>query len=68
MGPVTLSFDVTESLPGDISDGCRIAIAAWQTFSVDGGLDQRTGPDFMDAFFGKDVMDQIRAGKAVERP
>ncbi len=34
-----------------------------QTFSVDGGMDQGKGPDFMDAFFGKDAMDQIRAGK-----
>ena len=34
-----------------------------QTFSVDGGMDQGKGPDFMDAFFGKDTMDQIRAGK-----
>jgi NAD(P)-dependent dehydrogenase (short-subunit alcohol dehydrogenase family) len=37
-----------------------------QTFSVDGGLDQRNGPDFMDAFFTKEVMDQIRAGKPVD--
>ena len=34
-----------------------------QTFSVDGGMDQGKGPDFMDAFFGKEVMDQIRSGK-----
>lgn len=36
-----------------------------QTVGVDGGMDQGKGPDFMDAFFGKDVMDQIRAGKPV---
>ncbi len=34
-----------------------------QTFSADGGLDQGKGPDPMDAMYGKDVMDQIRAGK-----
>ena len=34
-----------------------------QTFSADGGMDQGKGPDFMDAFFGKEAMDQIRAGK-----
>jgi len=34
-----------------------------QTFSADGGMDQGKGPDFMDAFYGKDVMDRIRAGK-----
>jgi hypothetical protein len=26
-------------------------------------MDQGKGPDFMDAFFGKEVMDQIRSGK-----
>jgi NAD(P)-dependent dehydrogenase (short-subunit alcohol dehydrogenase family) len=36
-----------------------------QTFSADGGLDQGKGPDPMDAMYGKDVMDQIRAGKSV---
>lgn len=34
-----------------------------QTLSADGGMDQVSGPDFMDAFFGKDTMDQIRAGR-----
>jgi hypothetical protein len=34
-----------------------------QTFSADGGLDQGKGPDPMDAMYGKDVMDRIRAGK-----
>ncbi len=34
-----------------------------QAFSADGGMDQGKGPDFMDAFYGKDVMDRIRAGK-----
>jgi NAD(P)-dependent dehydrogenase (short-subunit alcohol dehydrogenase family) len=33
-----------------------------QTVSVDGGMDQRDGPDFMDAFYGTDAMDRIRAG------
>ena len=34
-----------------------------QTIAVDGGMDQGRGPDFMDAFYGKAIMDQIRAGK-----
>lgn len=34
-----------------------------QTFSVDGGMDQVSGPDFMDAFFGKETMDAVRAGR-----
>jgi NAD(P)-dependent dehydrogenase (short-subunit alcohol dehydrogenase family) len=34
-----------------------------QTFSADGGLDQGKGPDPMDAMYGKDMMDRIRAGK-----
>lgn len=34
-----------------------------QTFSVDGGMAQNAGPDFMDGIFGKDAMDQIRAGQ-----
>lgn len=40
--------------------------SAWvtgQTFSADGGLEQGKGPDFMDQFFGKEAMDQVRAGK-----
>lgn len=36
-----------------------------QTVAVDGGLGQGKGPNFMDAFFGKDLMDQIRAGKPI---
>lgn len=43
--------------------------AGWvtgQTFSVDGGMDQGKGPDFMEAFFGKDAMERIRAGKTVD--
>lgn len=35
-----------------------------QTFSADGGLDQGKGPDPMDAMFGKEIMDQVRAGKS----
>lgn len=38
-----------------------------QTFSADGGMDQNSGPDFMDAFFGRYVMDRIRAGKPVDQ-
>ena len=39
--------------------------AGWvtgQTFSVDGGGDQGKAADMMDMFFGKEVMDRIRAG------
>jgi len=35
--------------------------AGWvtgQTIGVDGGMDQGRGPDFMDAFFGENVMNQ----------
>lgn len=39
-----------------------------QTFSADGGADQGKGADMMDMMLGKDVMDQIRAGKAVPLP
>lgn len=34
-----------------------------QTLSADGGMDQVSGPDFMDDLFGKGTMDQIRAGR-----
>lgn len=34
-----------------------------QTFSVDGGMDQSSGPDFMDALFGAEAMARIRAGR-----
>ena len=37
-----------------------------ETVSADGGLDHNAGPDFMDAFFGKDTMDRIRAGKPAD--
>lgn len=43
--------------------------SAWvtgQTFSVDGGMDQGKGPDFMSAFYSKEVMDRIRSGKPVD--
>ena len=55
--------------PDDIASTIRFLAgpeSGWvtgQTFSVDGGLDQNPGPDFMDLFFGKEVMDQIRAGR-----
>jgi len=39
-----------------------------QTIAVDGGLDQVCGPDFMDAFIGKDTMDRIRSGQPAEGP
>lgn len=34
-----------------------------QTISADGGMDQASGPDFMDAFHGKETMDLIRTGR-----
>jgi NAD(P)-dependent dehydrogenase (short-subunit alcohol dehydrogenase family) len=34
-----------------------------ETLSADGGMAQNSGPNFMDAMFGKDVMDQVRAGR-----
>jgi len=37
MGPISLSFDVTEALPAKISGGRRIAIAAWLFFPDDPG-------------------------------
>jgi len=45
--------------------------SAWvtgQTFSADGGMDQGKGPDFMDASYGKEVMDRIRRGQSVDKP
>jgi NAD(P)-dependent dehydrogenase (short-subunit alcohol dehydrogenase family) len=39
-----------------------------QTFTADGGMEQGKGPDFMDDFFGKELMDQVRAGKSVCAP
>lgn len=37
-----------------------------QSFSADGGQEQGKIPDAMDGAYGKEVMDQIRAGKPVE--
>lgn len=36
-----------------------------QTIAADGGMDQGRGPDFMDEFHGKAVMDQIRSGQPI---
>ncbi len=58
--------------PDDIGQVVRFLAgpeAGWvtgQTFSADGGMDQGKGPDFMDAFFGKEAMDRIRAGKTID--
>jgi NAD(P)-dependent dehydrogenase (short-subunit alcohol dehydrogenase family) len=58
--------------PDDIARAVRFLAgpeSGWltgQIFSADGGQDQGHGPDFMDGFYGKEVMDQIRAGKAVK--
>jgi NAD(P)-dependent dehydrogenase (short-subunit alcohol dehydrogenase family) len=57
--------------PDDVARAVRFLAgpeSGWvtgQTFSVDGGLDQAPGPDFMDQFFGKETMDAIREGKTV---
>lgn len=37
-----------------------------QTVGVDGGMDQGKGPDFMEAIYGQDTMDQIRAGRPLD--
>jgi NAD(P)-dependent dehydrogenase (short-subunit alcohol dehydrogenase family) len=37
-----------------------------QCFSVDGGQEQGKMPDMMDALYGKERMDKIRAGKPIE--
>jgi len=56
--------------PEDVARAVRFLAgpeAGWvtgQTFSADGGLDQGKGPDPMDAMFGKDVMDRVRAGQS----
>jgi NAD(P)-dependent dehydrogenase (short-subunit alcohol dehydrogenase family) len=56
-------------LPEDVARVVRFLAgpeSGWvtgQTFSADGGLDQGKGPDPMDAMYGKDVMDQVRAGR-----
>lgn len=55
--------------PNDIARTVRFLAgpeSGWvtgQTFSADGGQDQGKAPDLMDGLFGKDVMDQVRAGK-----
>lgn len=56
--------------PDDVARAVRFLAGSesgWvtgQTFSADGGLEQGRGPDPMDAMYGKDAMDAIRAGKA----
>ena len=35
MGPIALSFDVTDALPADVSQGQRLAISAWLFFPDD---------------------------------
>lgn len=56
-------------LPEDVASVVRFLAgpeSGWvtgQTFSADGGLDQGKGPDPMEAMYGKQVMDRIRAGR-----
>jgi len=56
-------------LPEDVAKVVRFLAgdeSGWvtgQTFSADGGLDQGKGPDPMDAMYGKELMDRVRAGK-----
>lgn len=58
--------------PDDIARVVRFLAgpeSAWvtgQIFSADGGQEMGRAPDHMDDFFGREVMDQIRAGKPVE--
>ncbi len=60
-----------QGLPEDIGRVVRFLAgpeSGWvtgQTFSVDGGLEQGKSPDFMDAMFGKKVMDAIRAVRSI---
>ncbi len=37
-----------------------------ETVSADGGLAQKSGPDFMDSMFGHEVMAAIRAGRPID--
>lgn len=58
-------------VPEDIAPVVRFLAgpeAAWvtgQTFTADGGMEQGRAPDFMDAIYGVEMMDKIRAGRAV---
>lgn len=58
-------------IPEDIAEAVRFLAgpeSGWvtgQTFSVSGGSEQGKMPDTMDAMFGRDVMDRIRAGQAL---
>jgi NAD(P)-dependent dehydrogenase (short-subunit alcohol dehydrogenase family) len=59
--------------PEDIASVVRFLAgpeSAWvtgQTFSADGGLDQGKGVDPMDAMYGVEAMESIRAGKPVSQ-
>lgn len=56
-------------LPQDIASVVRFLAgpeSAWvtgQTFTADGGMEQGKAPDFMDAMYGREVMDEVRSGK-----
>ncbi|MEW9856455.1 SDR family NAD(P)-dependent oxidoreductase [Novosphingobium sp. M1R2S20] len=58
--------------PEDVARAVRFLAgpdAGWvtgQTLSADGGLEQGKAPDPMDDFFGKDAMDEIRAGRVLQ--
>ncbi len=59
--------------PADIARVVRFLAgpeAGWvtgQSFAADGGLEQGRSPDHLDAMYGKDIMDVIRAGQPAER-
>ncbi len=59
-------------LPEDVASVVRFLArddSGWvtgQTFSADGGLDQGKGPDPMDAIYGRELMEQVRAGRPPE--
>ena len=61
-------------VPEDIASAVRYLAgpeSGWvtgQSFSVDGGQEQGAMPDMMDAVYGKELMDQIRAGQPAEPP
>jgi NAD(P)-dependent dehydrogenase (short-subunit alcohol dehydrogenase family) len=60
-------------IPQDIAQAVRFLAgpeSGWvtgQSFAVDGGQDQGKIPDASDMVFGKEIMDQIRAGRPVEK-
>ena len=61
-------------MPDDLASVVRFLAgpeSGWvtgQTFSADGGGDQGKAADMMDMMLGKELMDRVRAGEAVQAP